>query len=39
VRPNILSNRKIVPYPFLIASWKVGAAGYGRIYETVKIAI
>jgi hypothetical protein len=29
--PNILSNPKIAPRSFTIASWKQGAAGYGRV--------
>lgn len=39
VYPNILSNRKIVPRSLLITSWKLRVAKYGRLYDTVKIAI
>ncbi len=39
VYPNILSNRKIVPRSLLITSWKLRAAKYGRLYDTIKIAI
>jgi hypothetical protein len=35
--PNILSNRKIVCRDSLVASWRLGADGYVRVYDTAKI--